>query len=112
MIFHLDSNPISLPVKPTVDATGQSTILNSNKPMQSTITTNTITTCDAPKIPVSGLFNTQTQQVTAAEQKNDISINDNLATLITEQRRQNRLLEQVIAAINTTNALLTQLVQR
>ena len=38
--------------------------------------------------------------------------NENLITLITEQRRQNRLLEQVIAAVNTTNALLTQLVQR
>ncbi|CAF1144617.1 unnamed protein product [Adineta ricciae] len=38
--------------------------------------------------------------------------NENLITMITEQRRQNRLLEQVIAAVNTTNALLTQLVQR
>lgn len=37
---------------------------------------------------------------------------ENLIAMITEQRRQNRLLEQVIAAINTTNALLTQLVQR
>ena len=38
--------------------------------------------------------------------------NDSATNLISEQRRQNRLLEQVIAAINTTNALLTQLVQR
>lgn len=37
---------------------------------------------------------------------------DNLSTLLNEQRRQNRLLEQVIAAINTTNALLAQIVQR
>ena len=36
---------------------------------------------------------------------------DNLGSLIQEQRRQNRLLEQVVAAINTTNALLAQLVQ-
>ena len=46
------------------------------------------------------------------EPKNNNEINDNLTVLISEQRRQNRLLEQVIAAINTTNALLTQLVQR
>ena len=37
---------------------------------------------------------------------------ESATNLISEQRRQNRLLEQVIAAINTTNALLTQLVQR
>jgi len=36
---------------------------------------------------------------------------DNFSNLIQEQRRQNRLLEQVIAGINTTNALLAQLVQ-
>lgn len=56
--------------------------------------------------------NVVTTQSSNTEQKNDSAINDNLTTLITEQRRQNRLLEQVIAAINTTNALLTQLVQR
>ena len=43
---------------------------------------------------------------------NDTQLNENLTAMITEQRRQNRLLEQVIAAINTSNALLAQLVQR
>jgi hypothetical protein len=55
---------------------------------------------------------TVTKQSSTIEQKTDSTTNDNLIALITEQRRQNRLLEQVIAAINTTNALLTQLVQR
>jgi len=44
--------------------------------------------------------------------KSENTTNDNLTILITEQRRQNRLLEQLLAAINTSNALLTQLVQR
>ena len=48
---------------------------------------------------------------TASPTSNDRINQDNLADLITEQRRQNRLLEQVVAAINTTNALLAQLVQ-
>ena len=38
--------------------------------------------------------------------------NDTLVKLLAEQRRQNQLLDRVISAINTTNALLTQLVQR
>jgi len=46
------------------------------------------------------------------EKTDNTVLNDNLTTMITEQRRQNRLLEQVIAAVNTTNALLNQLVQR
>ena len=52
------------------------------------------------------------KQVPTIEQSNDTVLNDNLTTLINEQRRQNHLLQQVLAAINTTNALLTQLVQR
>lgn len=54
-----------------------------------------------------------TKPVVVNEEKPDKNaMNDNLTAMITEQRRQNRLLEQVIAAVNTTNALLTQLVQR
>ncbi|CAF0753797.1 unnamed protein product [Adineta ricciae] len=48
----------------------------------------------------------------ATDQTNGATSNELLSTLISEQRRQNHLLEQVIAAINSTNALLTQLVQR
>ncbi len=55
---------------------------------------------------------TTTKPLSPNEQNNDSNFNENLTTMITEQRRQNRLLEQVIAAVNTTNALLTQLVQR
>jgi hypothetical protein len=38
--------------------------------------------------------------------------NDSFNIWINEQRRQNRLLEHIVAAINTSNALLAQLVQR
>ena len=55
---------------------------------------------------------TMTTESAIKEQSTDSGINENLTTLITEQRRQNRLLEKIAAAINTTNALLTQLVQR
>lgn len=48
----------------------------------------------------------------AVEQKNDHAPDERLNTLIAEQQRQNHLLQQVLAAINTTNSLLTQLVQR
>ena len=48
----------------------------------------------------------------AVEQKNDHALNEHTTTLIAEQQRQNHLLQQVLAAINTTNSLLTQLVQR
>ncbi|CAF4848163.1 unnamed protein product [Rotaria sp. Silwood1] len=107
------SQPIPLPVQPIVDVPAQPIILNNSKMLQSTTTTNaTTTTVNAAKMPVSNISSTVTKQEPTIEQKNDSSINDNLITLITEQRRQNRLLEQVIAAINTTNALLTQLVQR
>lgn len=57
-------------------------------------------------IPVSG------KSSFSNEQNHDNQFNENLTAMITEQRRQNRLLEQVIAAINTSNALLAQLVQR
>ena len=46
------------------------------------------------------------------EQKNDTNVNETLVKLLAEQRRQNQLLDRVVSAINTTNALLTQLVQR
>ncbi|CAF0959484.1 unnamed protein product [Rotaria magnacalcarata] len=57
-------------------------------------------------------LNPETKSFSSQEKSIDSTSNDNFTTMITEQRRQNRLLEQVIAAINTTNALLTQLVQR
>ncbi|CAF2684627.1 unnamed protein product, partial [Rotaria sp. Silwood2] len=108
-----NSQSIPLPIQPSIDVPGQPIILNNSKILQSTTTTtNTATTVDAGKIPVSSISNTVMKQEPTTDQKNDICINDNLITLIAEQRRQNRLLEQVIAAINTTNALLTQLVQR
>ncbi|UJR15160.1 hypothetical protein I4U23_002123 [Adineta vaga] len=66
----------------------------------------------APKKPVFTSTNTVTKPSLTPESNNETTLNENVTTLITEQRRQNRLLEQVIAAINTTNALLTQLVQR
>ena len=46
------------------------------------------------------------------EAKADSNTDEHLVALIAEQKRQNQLLSQVLAAINTTNALLTQLVQR
>jgi len=110
--FDLDSRPISLPVQSTVDAPKQPTVSDNSKIFQST-TTSTSATADAVKKPLFGTSETLTKQVSTTEQNNDTAaVNDNLTTLITEQRRQNRLLEQVIAAINTTNSLLTQLVQR
>lgn len=58
-------------------------------------------------------FNKEAKPLSFTDQtKNNSNSDENLTSMITEQRRQNRLLEQVIAAINTTNALLTQLVQR
>lgn len=47
-----------------------------------------------------------------AEQLNHSVLNDQIKELLTEQRKQSKLLERVLGAINTTNALLTQLVQR
>ena len=49
-----------------------------------------------------------TNNETTKENLNETLLNN----FIQEQKRQTRLLEQMIAAINTTNALLTQLVQR
>ncbi len=85
------------------------------KPIEQPITKAPPTTIVQPTvlpIAASSTLDAVPKSLPAVEQKNDSAINDNLITLITEQRRQNRLLEQVIAAINTTNALLTQLVQR
>jgi DNA polymerase III alpha subunit len=85
------------------------------KPIEQPITKAPPTTIVQPTvlpIAASNTLDAVPKSLPAVEQKNDSAINDNLITLITEQRRQNRLLEQVIAAINTTNALLTQLVQR
>jgi hypothetical protein len=96
----LDSHPISSPVQSIVDVPKQPTASNSNKLFQSMVTTANSTS------------DVVTKQLSVTEQKNDSAINDNLTILIAEQRRQNRLLEQVLAAINTTNALLTQLVTR
>lgn len=87
----------------TVDT---SKVLNNSKIFQST------TSADASKKPLFSSSDTVMKPLPTIEQNNDTAINENLTTLITEQRRQNRLLEQVIAAINTTNSLLTQLVQR
>ena len=74
-------------------------------PVQSATTTTTTNNTNSS--------DTVVKQVTpTVEQKNDSGLNDNLTILIAEQRRQSRLLEQVLAAINTSNALLNQLVQR
>jgi hypothetical protein len=100
----LDVRPVSLPVQPIVDTPKRSTESNSINMFQST-------TADAAKKP-SDTLDVVTKSLSANEQNNDSGANENLTALLTEQRRQNRLLEQVIAAINTTNALLTQLVQR
>ena len=57
-------------------------------------------------------LNNETQTVSITNHSNRNTFDENLTNIIIEQRRNNRLLEQVIAAINTTNALLTQLIQR
>ncbi len=101
----LDVHSVSLPAQPIVNEPKRSAESNSNKiiPPPSTVTTNT---------KPSNTFATTTKSLSPNQQHNDSNFNDHLITMITEQRRQNRLLEQVIAAVNTTNALLTQLVQR
>lgn len=91
--FDLDSKSVPT-VPPIVNTSVPATLVNNSNKSQSTIQTNSVAKQPPPP---------------PSEPKND---NENLLTLINEQRRQNRLLEQVIAAINTTNALLTQLVQR
>jgi hypothetical protein len=95
--------PISLPVQPIVNEPKRCVESNINKSLP-------------PPPPSasksSNVLSTSTKPLSPNEQNNDNNFNENLTTMITEQRRQNRLLEQVIAAINTSNALLTQLVQR
>ncbi|CAF1216784.1 unnamed protein product [Adineta ricciae] len=82
-------------VQPSLNETKSFMPINNNIDVPSS----TITSTKSPStLPKAASFNDHT--------------NENLITMITEQRRQNRLLEQVIAAVNTTNALLTQLVQR
>lgn len=66
----------------------------------------------APVVQSSSTITTSSKPSVSNGLNNDNQLNENLTAMITEQRRQNRLLEQVIAAINTSNALLTQLVQR
>ncbi|CAF3844382.1 unnamed protein product [Adineta steineri] len=105
------SRTISQAVQPIVDLLQRPPTLNNNQIFQSGITKTPIIT-DTSKKPLFSSSNTTPKQVLSSEKDNDTSVNDNLTILITEQRRQNRLLEQVIAAINTTNSLLTQLVQR
>lgn len=93
--------PTSLPVVNEIKRFVES-ISNTTLPPQPTV--------NATKSPA--VINTATKPLSWNEQNNDSNLNDNLTLMITEQRRQNRLLEQVIAAINTSNALLAQLVQR
>ncbi|CAF2637656.1 unnamed protein product [Rotaria sp. Silwood2] len=107
--FNENVRSISLPVQPIVNEpqrfaeTNQSDILPSPPlPSAATVTTST----NSPST-----LNIETKTLSTNELNSDSNFNDNLTTMLIEQRRQNRLLEQVIAAINTTNALLTQLVQ-
>jgi hypothetical protein len=102
-LFLLDVRPVSLPVQPIVNEPKRPVESNSNK----IIPPPTVTAAKS-----FSTMNTVAKPVSPNEQNTDNNFTDNLTTMITEQRRQNRLLEQVIAAVNTTNALLTQLVQR
>jgi hypothetical protein len=101
----LGARPASLPFQPIVNEPKRPVESNNSKMLPPTIPVTTATK------PPSTLDNV-TKPLSTNERSNDSMLNDNLTNLISEQRRQNRLLEQVIAAINTTNALLTQLVQR
>ena len=47
-----------------------------------------------------------------AEPTTNPAQNEQLKEMLAEQRKQNKLLERVLGAINTPNSLLTQLVQR
>ncbi|CAF1115310.1 unnamed protein product [Adineta steineri] len=98
--------PISLPIQSKPIEPKRSIELNNHISLPQ-IPPATITTTKS-----SDTLNTTTQSLSSDTQNNDNNLNDNLMNMITEQRRHNRLLEQAIAAINTTNALLTQLVQR
>lgn len=101
--FFLAVRPVSLPVQSTIPEPKRSFESNSNKnvPAPSTVATQ----------PSNGISTTN-KPTFSNEQNHDHQLNENLTAMITEQRRQNRLLEQIIAAINTSNALLAQLVQR
>ncbi len=101
----LDVRPASLPVQPIANEPKRPAESNSNKTLPAPASTTTL-----PKPP--STLTTTAKLLSPNEQNVDNNFTDNLTTMITEQRRQNRLLEQVIAAVNTTNALLTQLVQR
>jgi hypothetical protein len=103
MLSILAVRPVSLPIQPIINEPKRSSELNDSK----TLPPATITATKPP-----ATLSTTTKPLSSNEQSNDNNFNENLTTMITEQRRQNRLLEQAIAAINTTNALLTQLVQR
>ncbi|CAF3795285.1 unnamed protein product [Rotaria sp. Silwood1] len=100
----LDVHSVSLPVQSTVNESQQfvETTRNNIVSSPSVITSTNL----------SSVLNIETKSFSTNEQNNNSNFNDNLTTMIIEQRRQNQLLEQVIAAVNTTNALLTQLVQR
>ena len=108
-MYHLDSRSI-------LDAAEKSTESNNSKVFESAVetrkTSHGIAATDHAGIPMSGNLDEVTKQVLTTEQSNVTALSDNLTTLINEQHRQNYLLQQVLAAINTTNALLTQLVQR
>ncbi|CAF3760230.1 unnamed protein product, partial [Rotaria sp. Silwood1] len=102
--FNENVHSVSLPVQSTVNESQQfvETTRNNIVSSPSVITSTNL----------SSVLNIETKSLSTNEQNNNSNFNDNLTTMIIEQRRQNQLLEQVIAAVNTTNALLTQLVQR
>ncbi|CAF1421155.1 unnamed protein product, partial [Rotaria sordida] len=104
--FNENACSVSLPVQPMINESQRFTETSHSNilppPPPPTTTTRNL----------SSTLNTETKALSTNEQNSNSIFNDNLTIMITEQRRQNRLLEQVIAAINTTNALLTQLVQR
>ncbi|CAF1264443.1 unnamed protein product [Rotaria sp. Silwood1] len=102
--FNENVHSVSLPVQSTVNESQQfvETTRNNIVSSPSVITSTNL----------SSVLNIETKSFSTNEQNNNSNFNDNLTTMIIEQRRQNQLLEQVIAAVNTTNALLTQLVQR
>ncbi|CAF3593445.1 unnamed protein product [Rotaria sordida] len=102
--FNENACSVSLPVQPMVNESQRFIEINHSNILQPPPPTTTTRN-------LSSTLNTETKPLSTNEQNSNSIFNDNLTIMITEQRRQNRLLEQVIAAINTTNALLTQLVQ-
>lgn len=110
-IFQPTTNPVSNTEPPSIDLPKPPVFSNSNKLFQSI--TNQISntespTVDLPKPPVFSSNNKPIQATTNQSSNTD----DYPALLLAEQRRQTHLLQQILAAINTNNALLTQLVQR